>query len=219
MIAYVNPRQFVMAGSVWLLASSGLTAGSGAWASDHKPVAVVDHVQGQVVAERAGVATPLTAGAIVSRFDRLITGVAARLALTFKDGSRLLLGENGAVTIEDWRPEQGRSSGALMLDQDRGALRLTAPKASKAPDKRIELRTPSAVVTVRGTDVWMGPIDDATAVIVLSGAIDVRNNAGSVLLDRAHQGTLVRSRDSAPERARGFGADQIIKAMATTDLR
>ena len=109
-------------------------------------------------------------------------------------------------------------SGALLLDLEKGAVRLTASKPQKAPDKRVELRTPVAVIAVRGTDVWSGPIDSATGVMVLAGAIDVRNDAGSVLLDKRHAGTIVRDRSSAPERQRGFNADQVMKAMTTVDF-
>lgn len=188
-------------------------------AADDRPVAVVEQVQGDVRVNKAGESLPLRVGAAISRHDRLETAGGARVALTFKDGSRLVLGENGRVTIEDWRAEQGRSSGVLLLDLESGAVRLTASKATKAPDKRVELRTPVAVISVRGTDVWSGPIDSATGVMVLAGTIDVRNDAGSVLLDKRHVGTVIKDRNSPPERARGFGADQIMKAMGTIDFK
>ncbi len=189
------------------------------WASDDRPVAVVEQVQGRATIDKNGTAQPIVVGATVSRYDRLETSAGARLALMFKDGSRLVLGENGRVTIEDWRPEQGRSSGVLLLDLQSGAVRLTASKPSKAPDKRVELRTPVAVISVRGTDVWSGPIDSATGVMVLAGKVDVRNDAGSVLMDKPHVGTLIKDKNSPPERARGFLPDQIMKAMGAINFQ
>jgi hypothetical protein len=190
-----------------------------AWAGDDRPVAVVEQVQGKATIDKSGTVSPIVVGAPVSRYDRLETSAGARLALTFKDGSRLVLGENGRVTIEDWRPEQGRSSGVLLLDLQSGAVRLTASKPAIAPDKRVELRTPVAVISVRGTDVWSGPIDSATGVMVLAGKVDVRNDAGSVLMDTPHVGTIIKDKNSPPERARGFHPDQIMKAMGATDFK
>ena len=213
------PNQVLRAGTFAIAAGLSMTDLSPSWAAEERDVAVVEQVQGHVTLDRAGTAKTLTVGAAISRHDRLATGAGARLALTFKDGSRLVLGENGRVTIEDWRPEGGRSSGVLLLDLDSGAVRLTASKSQKAPDKRVELRTPVAVISVRGTDVWSGPIDSATGVMVLAGAIDVRNDAGSVSIDKPNVGTLVRDRSSPPEHARGFGADQIMKAMGAIGFK
>ncbi len=206
-------KLFVIAGVIAATTGISINAADPVWAADEREVAVVEQVQGQATLDRTGSPRLLVVDASISRHDRLATGAGARLALTFNDGSKLVLGENGRITIEDWRPEQGRSSGVLLLDLESGAVRLTAAKAKKAPDRRVELRTPVAVISVRGTDVWSGPIDSATGVMVLAGAIEVRNDAGSVALDKPHVGTIVRDRSSPPERARGFGADQIMKAM------
>jgi hypothetical protein len=218
MILNTSCRQTLLAGSFALAAGLGGFSPEITFAADDRGVAVVEQVQGDVTLDRGGKSEKLSAGRPISRHDRLATGATARLALAFRDGSRLVLGENGALTIDDWRAEQGRTSGVLLLDLEKGAVRLTASKPLKAPDKRVELRTPVAIISVRGTDVWSGPIDSATGIIVLAGAIDVRNDAGMVLLDKQNAGTIVRDRSSAPERPRGFNADQITKAMTTVDF-
>jgi hypothetical protein len=219
MIAIFQCRRPALAGPLLFAAGLGIFAtGNHACAGEDRTVAVVEQVQGEVHLDRAGARHLMAAGRAISRHDRLHTGASSRVALTFKDGSRLVLGERGAMTIQDWRPEQGRSSGVLLLDVEAGAVRLTASKSVKAPDKRVEVRTPAAVISVRGTDVWSGPIDSGTGIIVLAGAIDVRNDAGSVLIDRRHAGTIVRDRDLAPERPRGFSAEQISRALTTVDF-
>jgi hypothetical protein len=219
MITALRPRRALFASSLALAAGLSTPLGHAAWAGEDQHVAIVEQVQGNAGLERDGRLEALKAGQPIARHDRLTTGTGGRLALTFKDGSRLVLGEQGAVTIEDWRPEKGRTSGVLLLDLESGAVRLSASKPQKAPDKRVELRTPVAVISVRGTDLWSGPIDSATGVIVLAGAIDVRNDAGSVLLDKRHAGTVIRDRSTAPELPRGFAADQILKAMMTVDFK
>ena len=219
MFTNVSAYRLNRLGSLAIACTIPMLSALAASAADDRPVAIVEQVQGNARVNKSGESHALRVGAAISRHDRLETAGGARLALTFKDGSRLVLGENGRVTIDDWRPEQGRSSGVLLLDLESGAVRLTASKPTKAPDKRVELRTPVAVISVRGTDVWSGPIDSATGVMVLAGTIDVRNDAGSVLLDKRHVGTVIKDRNSPPERARGFGADQIMKAMGTIDFK
>ncbi len=219
MFSRSNLRNFLLSGVLVTATAVMFVATGPVWAGDDRPVAVVEQVQGRATIDKNGAAHPLLVGASVARYDRLETSAGARLALSFKDGSRLVLGENGRVTIEDWRPEQGRSSGVLLLDLESGAVHLTAAKSSKAPDKRVELRTPVAVISVRGTDVWSGPIDSATGVMVLAGKVDVRNDAGSILMDKRHVGTLIKDRNSPPEGARGFLPDQIMRAMGAIDFK
>lgn len=209
----------ILSAAMITAAANTLEYGGQAWATDDRPVAVVEQIQGKATIDKRGSVSPIVTGASVSRYDRLETSAGARLALTFKDGSRLVLGENGRVTIEDWRPEQGRSGGVLLLDLQSGAVRLTASKPAKAPDKRVELRTPVAVISVRGTDVWSGPIESGTGVMVLAGKIDVRNDAGSVLMDKPHVGTIIKDKNSPPEGARGFLPDQIMKAMGAINFK
>ena len=218
MFALNFSRQTLRAGSLILLAAPWALVPLPGLATARPDIGIVEQLQGEVALERDGVAETLTVGRRIARHDRLTTAVGARVAVTFRDGSRLVLGERGAVTIEDWRPEQGRASGVLLLDLESGAARLTAARPLKAPDKRIELRTPVAVITVRGTDVWSGPVDSGTGIIVLAGAIEVRNDAGSVMVDRRHAGTIVRSRASPPEFARGFSPDQMRKALTMVEF-
>ena len=218
MFVTLSSRPNLLAGSLALAAGFCGFVPTFSLAGDVQSVAVVEQVQGDVRLERSGRIETLSLGRQIARHDHLMTGDAARVALAFPDGSRFVLGEKGAVTIDDWRPEQGRSGGVLLLDLESGAARLTAAKPRKAPDRRVELRTSVAVIAVRGTDVWSGPIDSATGIIVFAGAIDVRNDAGSVLLDRRNSGTIVRDRSSAPEWPRGFNAEQIRKAMTTVDF-
>jgi hypothetical protein len=215
MFAGIRRPRTVLAGSVLMLAGLYATVATDGGKAFSTAIAYVEQVSGEASLERDGTSERLKAGRAIARYDRLSTAANARLSLTFRDGSRLVLGENGAVTLEDWRAEQGRSPGVLLLELESGAARLTAAAPSKVLNRRVELRTPVAVIAVRDTDVWSGPIDTGTGIILLAGSISVRNDAGSVSLDRRHAGTIVRHRNSAPESPRGFNKEQIMKAMTT----
>ena len=179
-------------------------------------VAVVERLQGDAKCEHDGEARPLAIGSELMRHDRLMTAEASRLALQFRDGSRLVMGESAAVTIEESRPAQGRSGSVLLLNLESGAARLTAARSKAQGQQRVELRTWAAIIS--GSDVFSGPVDAATGIIGLSGSVTVRNDAGSVMLDNRNTGTIVKNRDSAPERPRGFNTEQIRSALTAIDF-
>ena len=220
MITTQLSRQTLLAGSLArslavTVCLAGATPSPGRAAEPHQ-VAEVELVQGEVQLERAGNGVePVVPGLRLLRHDRLLTQRDSRVAVSFKDGSRLVLGELAIVTIVDWRPEHGRTAGALLLDLEQGAIRLIASKPHKAPDKRVELRTPEAIIVAQGMDLWRGPIDGGKGILLLAGTVEIRNDAGFVMLDKSNIGTLVKDRHTSPERPRSFGADQLSKAMMT----
>jgi hypothetical protein len=179
----------------------------------------VDRVQGEARVERGGASAPLKAGDPLRRYDYLKTENGARLSLSFRDGSRLSIGENAFVVIGDYRPEHGRKSGTLILDLREGALRLTAAEPGKAPDKRVEVRTSAGTIAARAMDVWSGPIDGQVGVLLMGGRVDVRNDAGSVVLHKKKLGTIVAHRASAPEKAVRWPSEKVKQAIRSVAFR
>ncbi len=163
-------------------------------------VGVIERAQGEVLVERNGLTSTVTEGHAITRRDYLITGPNSRLLLSFDDGSRLAVGENALLVVADFMREEGRRSGALILDLIRGAIRLVTAKPEIAPDKRVEVRTAAATISSQWMDLWSGPVDDKLAVLVIQGKVDVRNDAGRVTLDRKRHATIVSERVSAPEK-------------------
>jgi hypothetical protein len=202
----------VLAGAAALAADSQST-GNG------NPVAQVKRVQGETRVERGGASTPLQPGEPLQRQDNLKTGPGARLSLTFKDGTRLAIGENALLVIGDYVPEQGRTGGALILELHEGAIRLTAKEPAKAPDKRVEVRTPAGRITARAMDVWSGPIDGKVGVLLMDGRLDVRNDAGVVVLHKKKLGTMVAHHASAPERAVTWPAEKVNQALLSVAFK
>lgn len=182
-------------------------------------VGVVERAQGDVRIQRKGQFIDVTQGEAITRRDQLATGANSRLLLSFNDGSRLALGENSVLVIADYIREEGRRSGALILDLLRGAIRLVAAKPQVAPDKRVELRTTAATINSRWVDLWTGPVDDKRAVLVIKGKVDVRNDAGLVTLDRKRLGTLVSNRLSAPEKPAVWPSKRASESLLTVAIK
>jgi hypothetical protein len=211
----------VLAVTCSLLAFAGVPALS---ASSHpaghgRAVAKVDRMLGAARVERGGASSPIKVGRWLRRSDTLKTGAGGRVSLKFKDGSRLALGDNAVLVIGDYVPERGRQSGALLLDLRKGAMRLTAAEPEKAPSKRVEVRTQAGRITARAMDVWSGPIDGKVGVLLMGGRVDVRNDAGSVVLHKKRLGTLVSDQASPPEKAVNWPVDKVKQALLTVSFK
>jgi hypothetical protein len=184
-----------------------------------RSIARVDRVLGEARVERGGASSLLKAGKWLRRSDAIKTGAGARLSLTFRDGSRLAMGENALLLIGDYQPEQGRKSGTLIVDLRQGALRLTAAEPAKAPVKRVEIRTRAGRITARSMDVWSGPVEGKVGVLLIGGRADVRNDAGSVVLHRKRLATLVSNQASVPEKAVSWPKEKVKQALLTVAFK
>ena len=86
-----------------------------------------------------------------------------------------------------------------------GTARFATGQSGKMNKGNINLRTPSATIAVRGTDFATTVDDFGKSLVILLpeadgsvGEITVSNAAGSVILTRAFQATMVSTMDSRP---------------------
>ena len=212
-------RVLSLCASVLALAGAPALSAAGKPSNNGRPVARVDRVVGEARVERASASSSLKPGRWLRRSDALRTGAGARLFLTFRDGSRLVIGESALLVIGNYQPEHGRNSGTLILDLRQGAMRLASAAPAKAPAKRVEVRTRAGSIAARSMDVWTGPLDGKVGVLLIGGRADVRNDAGSVVLHKKKLGTMVSNRASPPERAVNWPADKVKQALLTVAIK
>jgi hypothetical protein len=80
--------------------------------------------------------------------------------------------------------------------------------------------TPVAVVGIRGTEFWGGPIDDqALGVFLIEGAVSVSNAAGQQILNLPGQGTNIAAPGAAPGPVTLWAPDKVNRALATVTFR
>jgi hypothetical protein len=95
-------------------------------------------------------------------------------------------------------------------------------KISELQNKKITVSAPFATMGVRGTDFWWGPIDGHAGVLMLSQSkIEVRNDAGAVLLDKAGYGTdidMMKGGSGAPSRPYKWSPDKVERALNQTNV-
>jgi hypothetical protein len=145
----------------------------------------------------------------VFQSDLLWTRETGQLLVTMFDGSSLSLGENAEVRLDDTLGSNAVSSFLHILD---GAFRFDSGKAEKpaAPPK---IDTPFAILSLRGTDVFGGPFEKSYDIFVFSGEVEVRNNAGAVILKPGY-GTSLTARNVPPTPPKVWGDAKIKRARA-----
>ena len=143
--------------------------------------------------------------------DVLATEAGARLELLFLDDTTLTLGENAKLRIDRfvYAPRTTRTSVRLAAV---GAFRFVS--GARGGDGNIAIVTPVATIGIRGTDFWAGPIDGAYGILLLEGAVDVANGAGSATLDEPGEGVNIAGPGAAPGAVTQWPQDKVSRALA-----
>lgn len=141
----------------------------GAVAAAAETVGTVTKVQNQAQVGNASA----TVGTPVRMNDALRTGANARLEITFRDRTKLTLGENARIVIDRYAFNPSQGSGEMTVRAARGAVRFVTGKIGQMKDHEVTVVTSQAALAVRGTDVWVGPIDGQYGALLLKGNVRV----------------------------------------------
>jgi hypothetical protein len=136
----------------------------------------------------AGRAELTIGGGVVS--DELIETLAAASArLRFLDDGDLRIGASSSVLLDSLVYDPDRGAGELILELAVGAARFVSGEMS---DEGFELRTPVALIGIRGTDfaVLVEP-NGRTIVAVFDGVVVVTPRGGQPVLVQAGQSIVV----------------------------
>ncbi|MGO4706752.1 FecR domain-containing protein [Microvirga sp. 2MCAF38] len=121
--------------------------------------------------------------------DTLRTNTIGNLAILFADQTQIRVGRNSTLTVRD---VASNDSGTTQLDLQSGTVWARAARGGAG----VDIKTPSAVAAIRGTD-WSLTVDGSkTSLVVLEGVVELRNAQGSVTV-RQGEGA-VASIGSAP---------------------
>ena len=147
------------------------------------------------------------------------TGEAARLEVTFTDNTRLTLGEKAELTLDKYVFNPAAGSGTIKFGVV-GAFRFHSGQVSKLASSDVSVTTPVAIIGIRGTEFWGGPIDDqALGVFLIEGAVSVSNAAGEQILRQPGQGTNIATPGSAPGPVTVWPQDKVNRAIATVTFQ
>ena len=115
------------------------------------------------------------------------------------------------MTIDEFIYDPASGTGALSMKATLGAVRYASGQIAKNSRQRVNIRTPSAKVTVRGTDFMMIVDEIGGSMITLlpscdqsglcvTGEISVESDVGMVIMNQAFQTTIIKSSYSRPSK-------------------
>jgi hypothetical protein len=189
---------------------SALFLAGSAWAN----IGSVTESTGVAVIKRGKETIAIAKGTVVQTNDKIETKN-GKVKVVFKDDTAVTVTESSALVIDDFVYDPKSGAGKLGLKATAGAVRYVSGSIAKDP-KNVKINTPTAAITVRGTDFVMAVSETGGSMIMLmptceieqginlkgltcgSGAIDVETPAGIVKMNRPYQATIVETAGAAP---------------------
>ena len=182
-------------------------------------IGTVSRIQGEASGTRNGATRALAPNAAVFLNETVATGETARLEVTFTDNTRLTLGQKAKLTLDNYVFDSAARCGTIKFGLV-SAFRFVSGQVSKLASADVSVTTPVAVVGIRGTEFWGGPIDDqALGVFLIEGSVSVSNGAGQQILNLPGEGTNIAAPGAAPGPVTFWPPDKVGRAIATVTFR
>lgn len=112
---------------------------------------VVKTVRGDTVIVRKNTPLRCTEGAHVFPGDMIRTQAGASAGVILLDGTRLAVGENSEVVIQDYMFDPPANKYSLIVNIVRGICVYVSGKMGRLAPKAVEIQTPTGVLGTRGT--------------------------------------------------------------------
>ncbi len=144
-----------MRNALILLAALGF-AGS-AMAAD---IGLIKVAKGSVQIQRGSSKIPATVGTGLQTSDTLVTGADGSAGITFTDNSLVSVGPNSVFQIDKYSFDTTTYAGEFEGNLKQGRLAAVSGKMVKQSPDSMKIRTPSAIMGVRGTE-FVVQVDDA----------------------------------------------------------
>jgi hypothetical protein len=108
--------------------------------------------RGDVQVQRGASTVPAKVGMGIQATDVLLTGADGSAGLTFTDNSLVSLGPNSVFAIDKYSFDSTTHAGEFEGNLKKGKLAAVSGKMVKQSPESMKIRTPSAVMGVRGTE-------------------------------------------------------------------
>jgi hypothetical protein len=180
-------------------------------------VGSISEFKGGGTVKRGAKTTPAIKGSNIEKNDTVSTNSQGRFKITFVDATTVNITQNSRLIIDDFVYDGGnKSKGKIGLKLALGTAKYTSGAIAHGNARGVGIRTPTATIAVRGTDLVMSVDEAGRSTIVLvpecyndtditkinfdcpTGAIDVMTAAGIVTLDKPFQATMVENAYAPP---------------------
>ena len=146
---------------------------------------------------------------------------AGKVGITFEDDTKVQVNENSKLVIDDFVYDPKTKAGKLGAKIALGTVRYASGQIAKNSPQNVALNTPTATISVRGTDFTASVDELGQSTIILlpscptdrptrslkdieasckTGEITVETDAGIVILNQPFQATKANSRSAPPSR-------------------
>jgi hypothetical protein len=111
----------------------------------------VKSAKGQVTVERTGASLPVAVGMRLQASDTVRTAGDGSVGITLNDDSLLSAGPNSVLVLERYAFDATTNQGRLDASLNKGTLAVISGRIAKQSPDAMTIRTPAAVLGVRGT--------------------------------------------------------------------
>ena len=175
-----------------------------------------------VYAEIGSVTSQTKAARITRKGDKILTEVntpvemrdlietlKGRTNIKFVDDTKVSVTEYSKLLIDEFVYNPEKKTGKLSLKAALGTIRYSSGKIAKNSRQNVKIKSPTASVSVRGTDFTINVQEDGASSFLLLpstdeagksyvGSIDVSTLGGTVTLNKAYEATTVTSAIAPP---------------------
>jgi hypothetical protein len=182
------------------------------------PAGTVEQLLGTAIATmESGLPRLLYNGSTVLVGDRIETAAGSRIRIQLEDGGKLVMGESSTVTIEIYTPPT--EDGSALMKAIAGIFLYASGTLAKLAPDRVTVETETAILGVRGTEIW-GNVGDGSKLelALLSGAgVLVTTPQGVIELTVADTGVRFNKGEVPPE-PRPWSAEKLEEARRTVSF-
>ena len=154
----------------------------------------------------------------VFSYDTVKTGN-GKVGIVFVDDTKVDITEHSKLLIDEFVYDPNTKTGKLSLKASLGTVRYASGQIAKNSKQNVKITTPTASISVRGTDFAMTVDELGSSTIILLpscdsdgmcfvGEISVETDAGFVVMNQAFQATTVDVPDSKPLKPVIVGLDE-----------
>jgi hypothetical protein len=115
------------------------------------PIGRIKDVEGTAHITQNGRRSEAKVGEAVYLNDVLETGVDGSMGVTFRDESRLSLGADTSLTVDEFVYSAEEKSGSFLTRMTRGTLLFVSGLIAKSSPEAAKVETPEGTIGIRGT--------------------------------------------------------------------
>ncbi len=125
-------------------------------------IGLIKVAKGSVQIQRGAAKLPAAVGAGLQASDVIVTGADGSAGITFTDNSLVSVGPNSVFAIDKYSFDTTTHAGHFEGNLRQGRLAAVSGKMVKQSPESMKIRTPSAVMGVRGTE-FVVQVDEPAA--------------------------------------------------------